>query len=917
MDFPIAVYGNADLYAECFNAIAATIGSNAYSTLLRISVLLAGITMLVSFIANRDLMLIVKWFGIFYMVIFMLFMPKVTIHVLDRVNGGSDHPVDNVPLGLAVMASYTSLMGDALTQFLDETFSLPDDLRYTRSGMVMASRLVLSANEFQLTDSEFNNDIQEFMHQCVFYDLLLRKYTVNNLMQADNAWEFIKANTSKARAFANGGNVTPCQEGANLLGGKWTKMINDVARQYGTRLFPKSKEPERELKSKLLASYQYLLNNLSVTTSTIFSQHLMKNIIERGVIRMDGSLDANAALQTYAYTRGMDQQRATFTSVGDLVGSWIQYFKNAIEIVTYALFIFVVLLSVFPFGAKVLKNYFITLMWLQCWAPIYAIINLIISFYAKSNTAGAVTDSLTLESMLSVSQANADMAGLAGYLTLLVPAISWGIVKGMESTFGHINHSFGGLMQSAVGSGVAEATTGNFSFGNTNMGNHSTGNNSGFHWDTSGRFSSGMLQTQLANGAMMMNTSDGHAMTDMRPTISSLGTTVDYGGSVRKGLSTLAESSTTAAFNQTRASSAGYSESMRNFYELGNHLGMTEGSSASWTMSTNAGTAEAYRKAMQLTDRFAQDHKISFGESAKVLSSAYADISAGLGTPGGGMSPVRIGGSVGGRHGADHASSYDNSSLYDAAKSFVKDSGYSHNVDVVERAARDKQFRINSEEGNRLADNMGASYDKAQSFRAESVNSLQKAESYRQTANEASENSTNYRMTMDQKLAEYIANQAHPDGSGVIGMSRLSDITSDPALMGRYVDRFVQENINSFMPSKMQHAIPASQEAVTQSFENNNQHIRGEKSIQGQYDSDKRFISNKATEKGISSHIVNSSTKQQVDNEIAKNRQLIDAHHVETGKQGEGYEQKYQAESAKKRHGDLLADAWNGINTEN
>jgi conjugal transfer mating pair stabilization protein TraG len=911
MDFPIVVYGNADLYAECFNAIAATLGSNAYSTLLRISVLLAGITMLVSFTAKRDLMLIVRWFGVFYLVIFMLFMPKVTVHVLDRVNNGSDHPVDNVPLGLAVMASYTSLLGDALTQFLDETFSLPDDLRYTRTGMVMASRLVLSASEFQITDSEFNSDIQEFMHQCVFYDLLLRKYTVNDLMRAENAWEFIKTNTSKARAFAYDGNVTPCQIGAGMLGARWTKMISDVAKQYGTRLFPKSKEPEKDLKSRLVASYQYLLNNLSVTPGTIFSQHLMKNIIERGVIRMDGTLDANAALQTYAYTRGMDQLRATFFSVGDLVGAWIQYFKNAIEIITYALFIFVVLLSVFPFGTKVLKNYFITLMWLQCWAPIYAIINLIISFYAKSNSLGASHDSLSLDTILAVSQANIDMTGLAGYLTLLVPAISWGIVKGMESTFSHINHSFGGLMQSSVSNGIAEATTGNFSFGNTNIGNHSTANNSGFHWDTSGRFSSGMLQTQLASGAMMMNTSDGHAMVDMRPTISSLGTNVEYGGSVRKGLTKMADKSTTAAFNQTTASSEAHTESMKNLYEIGNHLGMTEGSSASWTMSTNAGTAEAYRNAMQLTERFAEDHKISFGDAAKVLSSAHANVSAGIGTRG-----VGIGASVGGRRGADHIASYDNSHLYDAAKSYIRDSGYSHNVDIVERAARDKQLRINNEEGNRLAKNMGASFDKAESYRAESINSLQQAESYRQTANEVSENSMNYRTTMDQQLAEYIANQPHPDGSGAITMSRLSDITSNHALMGRYVDRFVQENINSFMPSKMQSGLPNSSQQVVQTFKNNSQHIHSEKSIQDHYNSDKQYISNQAMKKGISPRAIDYSTKQQVDNEIAKQRQQVHVHHDEIDKQGEGYETKYKNESGNKRHGNLVEDAWNGIDTK-
>ena len=584
------------------------------------------------------------------------------------------------------------------------------------------------------------------MQQCVFYDLLLHKYFLNDLMKSENSWNFIQANTSKARAFSYDGMVTPCQEGAGKLNSRWSGMVSSVARQYGTMLFPKSKEPEIELKSKLLSSYKYLLNNLSGSSETIFTQHLMKNIIERGVIRMDGSLDANAALQTYAYTRGMDQQRMTFITVGDMVGTWIQYFKNAIEIITYALFIFVVLLSVFPSGTRVLKNYFITLLWLQFWAPIYAIINLIISFYAKSNSLGAASGSLTLESIPAVLQANADMTGIAGYLTLLVPAISWGMVKGMESAFGHINHSFGGLMQSAAGNGVSEANTGNFSFGNTNLGNHSTANNNGFHWDTSGRYSSGMLQTQLSGGAMMTTTSDGHSMLDMRPTISSLGTNVDFAGSVRKGMSTLAEHSTTAALSQSRASAENYTESARSLYEIGKHLGLSEGSSASWTMSTSSGTADAYRNAIQLTDRFAQDHKISFGDAAKVLSSAYGEVSGGVGIQAERFLPVKAGGSIGGRTGADQSSSVDKSSLYDAAKSYVKDSGYSQNVDVVERAARDKQFRTNSEEGNRLVDNMGASYDQAISYRAESTNSLQKADSYRRSASEAEEHSGSYRI---------------------------------------------------------------------------------------------------------------------------------------------------------------------------
>jgi len=397
--------------------------------------------------------------------------------------------------------------------------------------------------------------------------------------------------------------------------------------------------------------------------------------------------------------------------------------------------------------------------------------------------------------------------------------------------------------------------------------------------------------------------------------ISNLGANVGFTGAVRKGLTTTADNSMTASYSQSRVSSNNYTESTKDLYEIGSHLGLTEGSSASWTLSTNAGVADAYRNAIQLTERFAHDHKISFGDAAKVLSSAYGEVSGGVGTPGGKMLPVHAGGSIGTRHGADHVSSYDNSKLYDHAKSFVRDSGYSHNIDVVERAARDKQLRTNSEEGNRLVENMGASYDKAESHRAESMSSLQKAESYRQAANVAEEHAADYRLIMDQKLAEYIANQPHPDGDK-IGYKHLAEVARDPALMGRYIDRFVQDNIDSFVPSQVRAGLPHSTSEVVQSYQNNNQHIHGTSTIEEKYDAHKRLIANQAAEKGLSSNIVDYSTQQKVDNEITRHKQEVETHHVETEQIGQVDEQRYKDEAGKRRYSNLLHDSVSGINTE-
>ena len=120
--FQVVVYGNGDLFRQYFNAIVAAFGkgggSSHFNSLLHIAILLGGFTVAYSFIIRRDLMDMVKWMGIFYVAIYMLFIPEATVIIIDRVNGDATYAVDNVPRGLAVLASYTSAIGDGLTQDL-------------------------------------------------------------------------------------------------------------------------------------------------------------------------------------------------------------------------------------------------------------------------------------------------------------------------------------------------------------------------------------------------------------------------------------------------------------------------------------------------------------------------------------------------------------------------------------------------------------------------------------------------------------------------------------------------------------------------------------------------------------------------------------------------------------------------------
>jgi conjugal transfer mating pair stabilization protein TraG len=147
IQLPIAVYGNGDMYQGLFNAIAASMGDSVYGTLINIAILLTGTWAIVRYSAERSLLSLGKWLLTYYIAFFVVFAPKATVEIIDEVNQGQVYSVGNIPLGLAAVASFTSSIGAGLTALLEETFTLPNDMLYGQTGMVMASRLVLASSD--------------------------------------------------------------------------------------------------------------------------------------------------------------------------------------------------------------------------------------------------------------------------------------------------------------------------------------------------------------------------------------------------------------------------------------------------------------------------------------------------------------------------------------------------------------------------------------------------------------------------------------------------------------------------------------------------------------------------------------------------------------------------------------------------
>lgn len=908
---PITVYGNGDLFREFFNAIAASFGTGDFTTLVRLAVLLSGVTVIATFISQNNIMIMVKWFGLYYLAVFILFTPKTSVEIIDQVNQGKAYSVENIPLGLALVASYTSTIGDALTKLIEMNFTMPDDLRYAHTGMVMASRLVNATSQFEITDSTFDENLQSFIHQCVFYDILLKKYSIDDLIEDKDAWNFIAEHASPARAFLYNGQVTTCKEGSVNLDHDWTSAIDQAASMYGPRLYANSKNPKATLLKYLPISYGYL-TQLSDSANQILRQHLMGNAIERGIIGMGAKLNASAALESYAFTRAQEQTRLTNQTLGDMAAYWLPLMKNAFEAIMYGSFIFVILLAVFPFGLSVLKNYVFTLFWIQIWAPLYAVINLIVSFYASTESSAATQGILSLKAMPGLLQVNADMAGLAGYLTLSVPFLSAGLVKGMAGTFTQIAQYIGGVTQSAGGSAATEATTGNFGFGNTNFATHNSNNTSANHFDTSGRVSSGLFTTQLPGGSTLTMTQDQSIVMDTKGAISNLGTSVNLANAIRSAASIQADHAETYTNNKAHTYSDAASAAARQSTDLSEHMSSGENKSDGWSVSMNASTAEALNENHRLTEKFAHDHHLTFGQAARVLSSVYGNLRAGveIGTPRFIGTSISGGGSIGGSHSAEHSRSSNQQDLYAAAKDFILDSNYSKNIDTVERASHDSNFRSSNEAGNRLIHQISASFDTAKSARDDMTLSQQEAQSYREVASSARDNAVSVSSNASQPFIEWFAKQISDDGHP-IGLQKAENIIkNDPIKASQYAEEFSQQYVKTLIHSPSHSAHNPIQSSLDKVWRHPSQNAL----VQRHFSDNNSNVINQGEAKGLDlNKKIDSSIKHEAENSITQHKNNIASQKVIIDQKGNDIKQAIYQEDHRKRSHSLIEDATSNI----
>lgn len=619
----IFTVGGGDYLVNVFQAVAAWTGNGSYKSLLQVVMVMGLGLSAITLAFNQDWRAWINWFLGATLIYSCLMVPRLDVHVTDRLNPSlAPANVSNVPLGLALMASFTSQVGDYLTGSAEVVFGLPGDLNYSKNGMIYGARLYDATRSLRISDPEFAANLDEHFRQCVFYDVLLGRYSMKELAETGDIWATI-APGSQARAQrfltrdATSGqvssNIVTCREAYDTLNAQWAGLVDAMGSVFGRQLYPN--QTAALAKAKLFAdlpvAYQYL-TGVSANATEIFKQTLTINAMSQAMHSMSGTSGAGN-VDVYAQTRADIQTERTYGSIASNAMKWVPLLNVVLTVLFYALFPVLFPLFLLPkTGPVALKGYVTGFFYLAAWGPLFVILHMMLMYKGAADMS-AVTGSngLSLASFTGMADVNSDIGLLAGYLIASVPFLAGGVAKGAMAISHHAT-SYLNPSQNAAEEAAREASTGNVSLGNTSFENSSVLTRQFAQGTIAPSFTYGAPQTRTFSDTGAMTTSFPDGSYDQIPT-SSYPFTPTLGQEFTARLSTMASQARANSETYANVAAESTTSAVTKFRELRDQF--TRG--ASFESSTGTSNSDSIQTAFSEVDQASTNLQRQFGLSRR------------------------------------------------------------------------------------------------------------------------------------------------------------------------------------------------------------------------------------------------------------------------------------------------------------
>ncbi|EBI3671353.1 conjugal transfer protein TraG [Salmonella enterica] len=799
----VYVIAGGEWLSNNLNAIAAFMSSRTWDSIEKIALTLAVLAVAVMWVQRHNVMDLLGWVAVFVL-ISLLVTIRTSVQIIDNSDLVRVYRVDNVPVGLALPLSLTTRIGHAMVASYEMIFAQPDSVTYSKTGMLFGAGLVTKSTDFLSRNPEITGLFQDYVQNCVMGDIYLNhKYSLEELMESGDPYTLIFSNPSPLRGvFDKNNHFLTCKDASVTLKDKLnldTKTGGRTWHYYVQQLFGGRPDPNLLFSTMLGDSYSYFYGS-SQSASQIIRQNVTINALRDGITSYAARSGDTASLMNLATTSSMEKQRLAHASIGQVAMRTLPMTQTILLGIAIGIFPLLVLVAVFnKLTLSVLKGYVFALMWLQSWPLLYAILNSAMTFYARQNGVPVV-----LSEMSQIQLKYSDLATTAGYISMMIPPLSWAMVKGLGAGFSGVYSHFASSAISPTASAAAGVVDGNYSYGNMQ-----TENVNGFSWSTNSTTSFGQMTYQTGSGATATQTRDGNMVMDASGAQSRLPVNINATRQIAAAQQEMAREAST----QAESALHGFSSSIASAWNTLSQFGTNRGSSDSVTSGADS-TMSAQDSIMasrmrSAVESYAKAHNISNEQATQELAARSTRTSGGIygdASAEWGIRPkiLGVGGGAGVKAGGRAGIDWSDDDTHQASSSSRSSQDVRHGVDA--KATQDFKeasdyftSRKVSESGSHTdnnadsrVDHLSAALNSAKQSYDQYTTNLTRSHEYAEMASRTESMSGQMSEDLSQQFVNFVQKHAPQDAENILTNTSSPEVAERRRAMAW---AFVQEQV--------------------------------------------------------------------------------------------------------------------------
>ena len=466
----IYTFGNGDVLTQILLGIRIMMTTGRFESLMELALLVFAMFGLVYFVFNRRF-LVPLVVGAFF-ILFVSVRITVDVSVEDQVNPDvPDQIVNSVPLAIALPAYLSGQVGYYTTQLVEASFPMP--VQYTQ-GQASFNRPLFDLQKVlnaRLQDSDLARNTDSYFMMCVFREVGLLQKNLGTLMNSPNLLNDIGATNNALTALGYTGGtleaaprVCPDFYSSLILPAYTTGQpdYEGAMRHLRTQLQldPATGDEEgltEDIRANLLLSVGQSARDM---INNVLLIHAWKNAESADAKRRAATADT-VLLQQQAIQKDLKFQSYSKSYVAQKV---VPLLRTIVEGVVYIMTPFLLVLAISPGMSRLMGTYWRLFMWLQTWSPLYAVLNFVMFWEARSRlgailSSNGVGQSVNYATLDRINEHVAMLNSTAADYVWLVPAIGFGLMWGGSQVLGSI------LAGSRTAETVAGQVGGQFSRG--------------------------------------------------------------------------------------------------------------------------------------------------------------------------------------------------------------------------------------------------------------------------------------------------------------------------------------------------------------------------------------------------------------------------------------------------------------------